>query len=56
MTPSGVRGSQTYRMRAALSKSDTASTTVVFSELFPPVAHPEVNVDVVVGEFHREFS
>src|SRR5438876_854044 len=42
MTASGVRGSQTYRMRAALSKSDTASTTMIFLELFPPVAHPEV--------------
>jgi len=42
MVPSGVRGSQTYRMRAALSKSNTESTTVVFLELFPPVAYPEV--------------
>src|SRR5438128_4076456 len=55
MTPSGVRASQTYRMRAALSTSDTESTTVVFLELFPPVAYPEVMLMLLSASFIANF-
>jgi len=51
----GVRGSQTYRMRAALPKSDTENTTVVFLELFPPVAYPEVMLMLLSASFIANF-